>query len=120
MVKCNRCGYENIDALDDCDSCGAALRSAPIVLSMPKAELNWLARVLSATAWVMGPPPSGIKGFLAGLYVEFVLLIGVIALTLMVERALHLRFSWFIEGGLFIAIGTVLSAALRVLGRGDQ
>jgi FHA domain len=28
MIKCNECGYENMDGLDYCDSCGAKLNSA--------------------------------------------------------------------------------------------
>jgi hypothetical protein len=29
MIKCNECGYENMDGLDYCDSCGAKLNQAP-------------------------------------------------------------------------------------------
>lgn len=35
MIKCNECGYENMDGLDYCDSCGAKLAGAAAEAAQP-------------------------------------------------------------------------------------
>jgi hypothetical protein len=53
MIKCNDCGYENMDGLDNCDGCGAKLTAASLTETAEAAP----AAASSADASA-APPPS--------------------------------------------------------------
>jgi FHA domain-containing protein len=62
MIKCNECGYENMDGLDYCDSCGAKLAagagSEPAQPAAPASEAP-TAAISPAAAVPESQPPAG-------------------------------------------------------------
>jgi hypothetical protein len=87
------------------------IRDASSQAEMPELETPFDS-IISAG---MGPRPPGIKGFLAEVFVDLLLLVGVINCAMMVERALHLSPTFLVESILFVAIGVTLTSALKSL-----
>jgi hypothetical protein len=59
MIKCNECGYENMDGLDYCDSCGAKLAGAAEPAPASPASDAPTAAISPAAAQPESQPPAG-------------------------------------------------------------
>ncbi|MGO9060359.1 MAG: FHA domain-containing protein [Candidatus Binataceae bacterium] len=55
MIKCNECGYENMDGLDYCDGCGSKLNQAA---ASPEASALAPAAAPEAPTGAIGTPPN--------------------------------------------------------------
>jgi hypothetical protein len=95
---------------------GKAVISKKARDASPQAETRELETPFdSIISAGMGPRRPGIKGFLAELFVDLMLLVGVIKSTVAAERALDISPNFLVESVIFIAIGVTLTGALKFL-----